>query len=61
MEWISVNDRLPDSNPAKRVAYLCSNGYEMFVTEWRGYKNAPAFDQFFGEVKHWMPLPDPPK
>jgi len=59
-EWISVNDRLPDSKPEKRVNYLCFDGYAMFVTEYREYKNGADFDQYFGIPTHWMPLPEPP-
>jgi len=35
-KWNSVKDKLPD-NPNKRKKYLCTNGYEMFVTEYRDY------------------------
>lgn len=55
-KWNSVKDKLPD-NPNKRKKYLCTNGYEMFVTEYRDYAQGPDFDSTYGDVTHWMELP----
>lgn len=60
-EWISVDDRLPPRG--ERV--LATTGGGVFVVwtdnddEW--YIGGIRFEQFFGFVTHWMPLPEAPK
>ena len=63
-EWISVNDRLPETggyvvciatrNPFSRfmpqVARIDKNGWASPITE-----------QYISEVTNWMPMPQPPK
>ena len=63
-EWISVNDRLPETggyvvciakrNPFSRfmpmVARIDKNGLVNPITE-----------QYISEVAHWMPMPEPPE
>lgn len=66
MEWISVNDRLPEMNVpvicywnahGSRIYVVCvmedRNGYVGFI-DYRISVSHP-------EITHWMPLPDPPK
>ena len=61
MEWISVEDRLPNMCDDQKVTV------NLF-----GHVDFAWFDSFFGVfrdrdgynrhgVTHWMPLPDPPK
>jgi hypothetical protein len=62
MDWISVEDRLPD----KEIYVLCHyqnevikpidvGFYSLLVKMWNvGYLKS-------GIVTHWMPLPEPPK
>ena len=58
MEWISINDRLPNSP-----------GHYLAVADWMGVVEKAEFDgtsqwnvSFGGSsVTHWMPLPEPPK
>lgn len=71
MEWISVQDRLPDEK--KCVLLICKNG-AMFVGGWItvGYSKPEVQWRITtalsstkvlnkGRVTHWMPLPDPPR
>ena len=50
-EWISVNDRLPDK--------------AMWCLVWDGLDVEKEYfydDHFaFGDITHWMPLPEPPE
>ena len=62
-QWISVKERLPETYT--NVIVLHENGHTGI--EWR-YKHSPCyktanflFDPLYGEVTHWMPLPEPPK
>ena len=60
-EWISVKDRLPESD-----VYVF-----VFLRNRDGYRYKYAFARHFGRrwirsdnryfVTHWMPLPEPPK
>jgi len=60
-KWINVKDQLPKSQPENRVQYLCWNGDEMFVAEYRDFADGPDFELEYGRPTHWMPLPKPPK
>ena len=61
MEWISVKDKLPE----KRKRVLASDG-ELVVVAWIGkvlnmWEGWQCIDnEYFGDVTHWMPLPEPP-
>ncbi len=67
--WISVNDRLPNSN--KKVLVYCKNERDEYVgvgyyRNWMGKywfdsENKEPFEVCGYEVTHWMPLPEPPK
>lgn len=54
-EWISVKDRLPKEE--EEVLTFGSYGYVV------GYYSSEVYDwqTTYGEVTHWMPLPDKPK
>lgn len=65
MEWISVEDRLPEV--AQDILFVGSQidvkigGY--FPNHMRNYpwEQSEPSDRFqLHEVTHWMPLPDPP-
>lgn len=62
MEWVSVNDRLPDANET----VLVTNGArvkEVWFCQ-RTKLDKPNFmftTMKFDEITHWMPLPSPPK
>ncbi len=64
MDWISVEDKLPeviiDKNGRcncvliyKKDGFDCGSDFQVWNTE---YFNINPF-----EITHWMPLPDPPK
>lgn len=55
-EWISVKNRLPEH--CKDVLVLHENG--RIGIEWVDSLGAFAFDDLYGGVTHWMPLPEPP-
>lgn len=64
-KWISVEKRLPEDD---NVFVLCAvkDGSETFATEgWYLKRNghiSPLDENYtFGDVTHWMPLPEPPK
>lgn len=60
-EWISVDERLPETN--KKVLVCYSNG-SMDIAK---YIRADGLEFWFEEtnftktITHWMPLPKPPK
>lgn len=68
MEWISVNDRLPEM---KGLYLVAANQYkDTTIAEysalgksWIGLQNVGTYDDwdYDCEVTHWMPLPEPPK
>lgn len=62
MEWISVNDRLPEDNGKLQKFLVCRNQLsatggnvlietEYFTNKFSGLNN----------ITHWMQLPEPPK
>ena len=63
-EWISVDDRLPDSG-GYVVCIAKRNPFSRFMPmvariEKNGWVN-PITGQYISEVTHWMPIPQPPK
>lgn len=60
MEWISINDKLPDEN--QRVIVYRQNEPEQSVyrcTVMWGWGLKVGLKH--GGITHWMPLPEPPK
>ena len=58
MNWISVDDRLP--NPGQEVLVYLPEMIE--TTIYHGSKWDEPWDTMHGdEITHWMPLPEPPK
>lgn len=65
--WISVKDRLPESNEAVLIAVYDNGGkyeYQAIAVrypcgDWDSTDE--YFNQGDGEVKYWMPLPEPPE
>lgn len=57
MEWISVKDRLPEPN--QDVLAIHSEGIIdiNFLDHYTGF----LFENLYGEITHWMPLPEPPE
>lgn len=63
-EWISVNDRLPETG-GYVVCIAKRNPFSRFMPmvariEKNGWVN-PITEQYISEVTHWMPMPEPPK
>jgi len=58
MEWIRVEDRLPDT----RGDFLVYDNYTLIA--WAFFSSEKRWvsgDEFLNNVTHWMPLPPPPK
>jgi len=68
MEWISVNDRLPETSQ-NVIIIRFSNGrfYLPDMAEYYGGQFFPTLQMPDGTdfnadwITHWMPLPEPPK
>lgn len=69
MEWISVEDQLPEAYEGVIFAfrfhgqmvttYGLWNGSRWIDTSAPDYENDPPIDP--SDVTHWMPLPEPPE
>jgi len=59
MEWISVDERLPEID---EFVLWCTEAKNMFVCEIDKDDDGSAFDRrpHGGTITHWMPLPEPP-
>jgi len=65
VEWISINDRLPDSKGEFLVVYHPCH-WEHIENELRvgidSFKGKTAWaKKKYQRVTHWMPLPEPPQ
>ena len=64
-KWISVKDRLPDSDDGVVLAIAEYDDGWCTVLAWRSEKTGWASDdplfQDGMDVTHWMPLPEPPE
>lgn len=58
-DWICVKDRMPEPCVDVLVYYE----YGLIDTGWRFYDGTFCFDGTldYGNVTHWMPLPEPPE
>jgi len=67
MEWISVNDRLPDEGEKVLTINLQAKGYHEYRLDYlvdldNGERIwACRLNNEYDKVTHWMPLPDSPK
>jgi hypothetical protein len=59
MEWISVEDGLPDYDTNVLVYWLSGNQSVLFfwADKWDNLSIAMGGDD---HITHWMPLPEPP-
>ena len=57
-EWISVYDRLPER--LKEVLCYFEDDARIDISWIHSYTQF-MYEDIFGKVTHWMPLPDPPK
>ena len=72
MEWISVEDRLPQD----KKSVVVTDGLTSYAIAWYGHNrdwvaetdllDAENYDghchiELDANITHWMPLPDPPK
>ena len=65
MEWISVEDRLPEENQS--VWVYGGDSYESYGMAFAIYSDGQFYDgqvctdkEFNSDVTHWMPLPPAP-
>lgn len=62
MEWISVNDRLPEDNGKLQKFLVCRN--QLSATSGNVLIETEYFTNKFSglnNITHWMQLPEPPK
>lgn len=64
-DWISVNDRLPESMIYDCPCFLVTDGSLIHMAyfvenEWLFADSGQAKDKMFYKVTHWMPLPELP-
>ena len=61
MEWISVNEHLPD-DPSWVLVYAdgAMNCMAFDEGQWKEWTAAKAHNIFLPAITHWMPLPKPP-
>ena len=64
MEWISVNDRLPEEE-VKVLTFHKKKGFHIDYMIFLGkLQNNPLWacvlEEEYNLVSHWMPLPEPP-
>ena len=72
-DWISVDDRLPEPESDEVFIYPRPDLHGTVFTAcychhkdkglvwWTDFHNGYDYEDFFPEVTHWMPLPEPPK
>lgn len=58
MEWISVEDRLPD-RAGDILSYHSDWGVQL--SHYNGGSDFISTGLYYTEATHWMPLPEPPK
>jgi hypothetical protein len=70
MEWISVNDRLPEKDGNSSIMCLVYDTWHHIVcrpyNEHHNCWDDEDMDDYYtdavgGNITHWMPLPEPPK
>lgn len=59
MEWISVEDRLPEKS-GEYLTY-CGEYDGTSILNFEVMKTKGKWKTKWKEVTHWMPLPEPPK
>lgn len=58
--WISVKERLPETNPIFPDRYLVAHGDCVLEAKFNLGKWYSVVESNILEPTHWMPLPDPP-
>lgn len=65
MEWIKIEDRLPENDEEVLIAYWHIPDHERYEPDWiieTGRHLDGQWVQLQGEnITHWMPLPNPPE
>lgn len=69
MEWISVEDRLPDASNALEIttvigATKAGDVYEVYFSRGKFYSQYNPYARICETVEnvtHWQPLPEPPQ
>lgn len=62
MEWISVEDRLPENYQEVIVFVDAANAKEIYMAQYMNLSfNILVSGNHSNFITHWMPLPEPPK
>ena len=63
--WISVEERLPDDTMLEKAIIVCIknrwNEQRVDIVHWHGNEQRLSNPWFWGDVTHWMQLPEPPE
>ena len=64
-QWISFDERFPDDSFLEKAIIVCIknrwNEQRIDTVHWHGNEQRLNAAWFWGDVTHWMPLPEPPK
>lgn len=59
-DWIDVNKRLPIKDPKRKRYLVFTDDLKQEVVEYREHSTGYLFENDYGNITHWRPLPIPP-
>ena len=62
MDWISVKDKFPEERRDVLCIFQDKERHRRRIEiSWVDSARCFLFEDIYGQVTHWMPLPEPPK